>query len=97
MNYKNYDNITNTCSEHKNTKKNNNTDNIETYLKNLDITLPNLEKIGAALVSIGYSIFLSAANLDIADALDINNSEISPFSIFLSGQKLIYNFINSFV
>ena len=79
----------NTYSKCKNNNSENSSDNIDAFLKELDITLPNLEKIGAALASIGYSIFLNAANLDIADALDLNNSDIVPFNIFVSGQKLI--------
>ncbi|MBY6809592.1 hypothetical protein [Clostridium botulinum] len=86
MNYKNCDNNTDTESKKNNSE--NSTDNIDAFLKNLDITLPNLEKIGAAFLAIGYSTFLSAANLDIADALDVNDSGIVPFSVFVSGQKL---------
>ncbi|MBN1039067.1 hypothetical protein DVW12_10165 [Clostridium botulinum] len=84
MNYKNC----NTDTESKKNNSKNSTDNIESFLKNLDIALPNLEKIGAVLLTIGYSTFLSAANLDIADALDANNSGVVPFSVFVSGQKL---------
>ncbi|WP_252246981.1 hypothetical protein [Clostridium sp. ZBS4] len=84
MNYKNC----NTDTESKKNNSKNSTDNIESFLKNLDIALPNLEKIGAVLLTIGYSTFLSAANLDIADSLDANNSGVVPFSVFVSGQKL---------
>ena len=84
MNYKNC----NTDTESKKNNSENSTDNIESFLKKLDIALPNLEKIGAVLLTIGYSTFLSAANLDIADALDANNSGVVPFSVFVSGQKL---------
>ncbi|NFR86738.1 MULTISPECIES: hypothetical protein [unclassified Clostridium] len=84
MNYKNC----NTDTESKKNNSENSTDNIESFLKKLDIALPNLEKIGAVLLTIGYSTFLSAANLDIADVLDANNSGVVPFSVFVSGQKL---------
>lgn len=87
MNYESFINDFNT--KFKNTNNENIKNNIDYFLKKLDITLPNLEKIGATLLVIGYSTFLNAANLDISDALNINNSNITPFNIFVSGQKLI--------
>ncbi|WP_315079914.1 hypothetical protein [uncultured Clostridium sp.] len=88
MNYKDYDEI-NTDADYKNNNEENFTDNIELFLRNLDISLANLEKVGAIFVTLGYSTFLCGADLDISEALGINNSDVVPISIFLFGQQLI--------
>lgn len=52
------------------TSENNN--NFEQLIKQQDIDLANLEKIGLFFLLYGYSIFVVGANLDILEALDRN-------------------------
>lgn len=77
-------------------KKNNNSENnkqekspIEEYLDNLDISLSNIEKIGAFFLSLAYSLFILGSNLDILEILDTNNTGISPDDVFLYGEEFI--------
>ena len=65
------------------------TDAFELYLKDLELALANLEKIGALFASFGYLTFFSAANLDTLDILNINNTGRTPEETFVYGQILI--------
>lgn len=65
------------------------TDARESYLKNLELALADLEKIGALFISFGYLNFFSAANLDTLNILDINNTGRTPEEVFIYGQELI--------
>lgn len=79
--------------KNKNNKNSNNRtssdDDIESYLKNLELALANWEKIGALLASFGYLNFFFAANLDTLDILDMNDTGRTPEATFIYGQKLI--------
>ena len=77
----------------KTTKNNNKTstnsnNDIEEYIKNAEISLANLEKVGALFLSIGYFSFFIGANLDILDILDINDTGRSPDKTFFEGQSV---------
>ena len=63
--------------------------NIDSLLDGIDIDLANLEKIGAFFLVIGYSNFIPAANLDILETLNINNTNVSSISLFILGQKVV--------
>ena len=63
------------------TSENNN--NFEQLIKQQDIDLANLEKIGLFFLLYGYSIFVVGANLDILEALDMNNTGYIPDSVSL--------------
>lgn len=60
----------NETSDSNETSENNN--NFEQLIKQQDIDLANLEKIGLFFLLYGYSIFVVGANLDILEALDRN-------------------------
>lgn len=75
-------------------KGNENSDNkeynsIEDYITNLDISLANMEKIGVVFLIAGYANYIFAANLDILETLDENNTGQSPEEAFVFGQKLV--------
>lgn len=63
--------------------------NINNFLNGIDIDLVDLEKIGAFFLIVGYANFIPAANLDILETLDINNTNVSSISVFLLGQKIV--------
>lgn len=63
--------------------------NIEEYIKKLDINLADLEKIGVFFILLGYSFYILAANLDILEALEKNNTETTPTDIFIFGQRFV--------
>ncbi|MCQ2969692.1 MAG: hypothetical protein MJ191_06215 [Clostridium sp.] len=69
------------------TSENNN--NFEELIRKQDIALANLEKVGLFFLLYGYSLFVVGANLDILEALDINNTGYLPDTITLYGQQLI--------
>ena len=62
---------------------------LDNYINNSNISLSNLEKVGAFLLSLGYSLFLIGAALDIAETLETNNTGVSPSDVFLYGEQLI--------
>ena len=74
-------------SDSNETSENNN--NFEQLIKQQDIDLANLEKIGLFFLLYGYSIFVVDANLDILEALDRNNTGYIPDSVTLYGQELV--------
>ena len=76
----------NETSDSNETSENNN--NFEQLIKQQDIDLANLEKIGLFFLLYGYSIFVVGANLDILEALDRNNTGYIPDSVTLYGQEL---------
>lgn len=69
--------------------KDNNNENIEDYIKNLDINIANLEKVGIFFILYGYSFYILACNLDILEALEENNTEIMPIDVFRFGQRFV--------
>ena len=66
----------------------NSNDNLDNYLEELDLTLANLEKIGAIFLSLGYYTISIGANLDALEILKINNTGESPEKTFFYGQSL---------
>ena len=82
MKYNNIDN-------NSNNDKNNNNEDLEDYIKNLDIYLANLEKLGVFFLLLGYSNYIFAANLDILEALEENNTGIKPEDVFVYGQRFV--------
>lgn len=82
----------NNSNNDKDNKYNNNDNNesIEDYIKNLDTYLANLEKIGVVLLLFGYSNYIFAANLDILEALEENNTGIKPEDVFVYGQRFVF-------
>lgn len=78
-------------SKEKYNKNSNNKEykSIEDYITNLDIGLANMEKIGVVFLIAGYANYIFAANLDILEALDENNTGQSPEDAFVFGQKLV--------
>lgn len=61
----------------------------ESYLKDWELALANLEKIGALFASVGYLTFFFASNLDTLTILDINNTGRTAEETFVTGQELI--------
>ncbi|MDB1939958.1 hypothetical protein [Clostridium tertium] len=64
-------------------------DDIEEFIRNLDINLAELERTGATFISIGYAFFTYAANVDIQDLLTNNNTDVASAEITLQGQQLV--------
>jgi hypothetical protein len=62
---------------------------IEEFIRNLDINLAELERTGATFISIGYAFFAYAANVDIHDLLTNNNTDVASARITLQGQQLV--------
>ena len=63
--------------------------NIDEYLKNMDISIAQLEKIGATFLSIGYAIFFYGADLDIKEVIEDAEDFIPTDEITLFGQSLV--------
>lgn len=64
-------------------------EDIEEFIKNLDIDLAELERTGATFLSIGYAFFAYAANVDIHDLLTNNNTDVASAEITLCGQQIV--------
>ena len=63
---------------------------LEEYFKQLDLYLADLEKTGALLLSLGYSLYIKSAQVDILEILneDFEPPE-TPREILVTGQRLI--------
>ena len=70
-------------------KDNDEKENIVKYIINLEVSLGNMEKVGVAFLVAGYSNYIYAANLDILDAQDRNNTGETSEAAFLFSQKLV--------
>ena len=70
-------------------KDNNEQEKVEQYIINLEVSLGNMEKVGVAFLVAGYSNYIYAANLDILDAQDRNNTGQTSEEVFLFSQKLV--------
>ena len=70
-------------------KDNDEKEKIEQYIINFEVNLGNMEKVGVAFLVAGYSNYIYAANLDILDAQDINNTGVTSEEVFLFSQKLV--------
>lgn len=65
------------------------TDYIDQFIKNLGLNLADLEKLGAALLSIGYLYYVNSAQVDTLEILDIYNGNETPEQIIVNGQRLV--------
>lgn len=70
-------------------KDNDEKEKIEQYIINFEVNLGNMEKVGVAFLVAGYSNYIYAANLDILDAQDRNNTGQTSEEAFLFSQKLV--------
>lgn len=71
---------------------------LDRFIRNLDISIANLEKLAVSLIIIGYSYFLIGANIDILEAKDMNENKISPDTITLEGQYFItYGYFTAWI
>ena len=73
----------------KNTSENDILNYIDDFFKSVDISLAELEKIGSLLIIFGYSNFFYAADVDILETKEINNTGKSPSTITATGQQYI--------
>lgn len=62
---------------------------LDDFIKRLDISLAELEELGLTFLLVGYSNFYIGADLDILEALDINNTGQHPDIVTLWGQNLV--------
>ena len=62
---------------------------IDKYIIEFEVGLANMEKVGVAFLVAGYSNYIYAANLDILDAQDRNNTGETSEEAFLFSQKLV--------
>jgi len=70
-------------------KENDEKGKIDEYITNFEVSLGNMEKVGVAFLVAGYSNYIYAANLDILDAQDRNNTGETSEAVFLFSQKLV--------
>ncbi len=63
---------------------------LEEYFKQLDLYLADLEKAGAFLLSLGYSLYIKSAQVDILEVLNEDFEPVeTPREILVTGQRLI--------
>lgn len=62
---------------------------MKNYIMELEVSLGNIEKVAIAFLVAGYANYIYAANLDILDAQDKNNTGDTPEEVFLFSQKLV--------
>lgn len=65
------------------------TDYIDQFIKNLGLNLADLEKLGAALLSLGYLYYINSAQVDTLEVLGISNGNETPEQIIVNGQRLV--------
>ena len=53
------------------------------------IELANLEKIGATLLVIGYSLFVVGANIDVTEILEIDENGPKATTVTLNGAEIV--------
>lgn len=70
-------------------KDNDEKEKIEQYIMKFEVNLGNMEKVGVAFLVAGYSNYIYAANLDILDAQNRNNTGQTSEEAFLFSQKLV--------
>ena len=70
-------------------KENDEKEKIEQYIMKFEVNLGNMEKVGVAFLVAGYSNYIYAANLDILDAQNRNNTDQTSEEAFLFSQKLV--------
>lgn len=64
-------------------------ENFDEFIKNLDISIAELEKSGSFFLTLGYSNFFRGANLDILETLERNFTGNSPEEATLIGQQFV--------
>lgn len=62
---------------------------IDEFLKNVDISLSELEKAGTIFIIFGYSNLFYSADLDILETKGINNTNILPSESTFRGQQFV--------
>lgn len=63
---------------------------IEEFIKSLELSLAEREKLGATLLIIGYAYFIYASNTDITKILSDEDEEtISPYLILFIGETIV--------
>lgn len=62
---------------------------IDRYIVKFEVGLANMEKVGVSFLVAGYSNYIYAANLDILNSLEQNNTGQTPKEVFLFSQKLV--------
>ena len=62
---------------------------IDEFLKNVDISISQLEKAGTIFIIFGYSNLLYSADLDILETKGLNNTNILPSETTYNGQQYI--------
>ena len=70
-------------------KDNDEKEKIEQYIMKFEVNLGNMEKVGVTFLVAGYSNYIYAANLDILDAQNRNNTGQTSEEAFLFSQKLV--------
>ena len=62
---------------------------IDKFLKNIDISLAELEKAGTLFIIFGYSNLFYSADLDILETKGINNTNTLPSEATYKGQQYV--------
>lgn len=65
------------------------TDYIDQFIKNIGLNLAGFEKLGAALLSLGYLYYINSAQVDTLEVLGISNGNETPEQIIVNGQRLV--------
>lgn len=62
---------------------------IESYYKNLNISIANLEKLGVTILITGYLLFIYSSDVEIGEIITDEEANISPADILYFGQTLV--------
>ena len=62
---------------------------IESYYKNLNISIANLEKLGVTILITGYLLFIYSSDVEIGEIITDEEANISPADILYLGQTLV--------
>lgn len=62
---------------------------IESYYKNLNISIANLEKLGVTILITGYLLFIYSSDVEIGEIITDEDANISPADILYLGQTLV--------
>lgn len=63
--------------------------NIEEYIKNLDLSITELESLGASLNALGYLIIYYGSQIEKNDILINYETDVTPSELLLFGQYII--------
>ena len=64
-------------------------DYIDDFIKNIGLNLADLEKLGAALLSLGYLFYVNSSQIDRLGILNLYNGNETPEQIIVNGQTLV--------